>query len=362
MENLLHTTIAQIIPVNAALQVQAQKHLDNLTKPQGSLGRLEDVAKRIYCIQGGKAPLRVDPVRMFTVAGDHGIIEEGIAIFPQEVTRQMVHNFLQGGAGINVLCRTANITLSVVDAGCVGGAYPPHESLIDRRLGEGTKNFAKEPAMTRETCIQALCHGIELANHAAQEGYTTIGIGEMGIGNTTSATALFSAILDLSAQVITGPGAGAPIKGVQHKAQVVQAALNLHAETLSKGDAIDILATLGGFEIATMAGIVLGAAKNKCIVMIDGFISTAAYVAAYNICPQLHGYAILSHTSAEPGYGHIIQALEKQGTEALPLLHLGLRLGEGTGAALAVPLLRASVNIYNEMATFAQAHMDNEAR
>ncbi len=357
MEHLLSSTIARITPVPLHLLPQAEAHLDNLTKPQGSLGQLEDVAKRLYCIQNGQKPLRFDPMHMYTVAGDHGVVEEKIAIFPQEVTRQMVMNFLQGGAGINVLCKSVGINLSVVDAGCVGGPYPAHKNLIDKRLGEGTKNLAKEAAMSRETCIRALCYGIGIATDAAAEGYATVGIGEMGIGNTTPATALFSHILRLAPHVVAGPGAGALPGGVVHKAQVVQKALNLHEKALHDGDAIDILAILGGFEIALMAGIALGAARSGLTLMVDGFISTAAYVAARNICPHVDGYAILSHTSAEPGYGHILQALEKQGVQALPLLHLGLRLGEGTGAALAAPLVRAAVDVFNNMATFDTANI-----
>ncbi len=360
MESLLINTLKRISPVNGELKRTAQAHLDNLTKPQGSLARLEEVAQRIYCIQNGRTPLRVDPVRMFTVAGDHGVTEENISLFPQEVTRQMVLNFLHGGAGINVLCRTANITLSVVDAGCVGGAFPPHKDLIDKRLGQGTKNFAKEPAMDRATCIKALCYGIGLATDAVAEGYTTIGIGEMGIGNTTPATALFSHILQLSPHIVAGPGAGASPEGVQHKAHVVEKALRLHENILNNGDAIDVLATLGGFEIAIMAGIILGAARGGLILMVDGFISTSAYVAARHICPHVDEYCILSHASAEPGYAHVLSALEQQGVYAMPLLHLGLRLGEGTGAALAVPLVRAAVNIFNEMATFDTAQVSNE--
>ncbi len=359
MEHLLQSTLTRIAPIDKALIDKAQAHLDNLTKPQGSLGRLEDVAKRIYCIQEGASSLRVDPVRMFTVAGDHGVTEENISLYPQEVTRQMVLNFLHGGAGINVLCRTAHIDLSIVDAGCAGGSFPPHKDLIEKRLGEGTKNFAKEPAMSRETCIRALCYGIGLATDAAAEGYATIGIGEMGIGNTTPATALFSTLLQLSPQKVAGPGAGGTPDSVAHKAQVVEKALALHASALKNGDAIDTLATVGGFEIAVMAGIVLGAARSNIIVMVDGFISTSAYVAARAICPHVDGYALLSHASAEPGYAHVLDALEKEGAYAIPLLHLGLRLGEGTGAALAVPLVRAAANVFNTMATFDTANVNS---
>ncbi len=360
MEHLLQSTIARILPIQKELESTAQAHLDNLTKPQGSLGRLENVAKRLYCMQQGSTPLRFDPMHMFTVAADHGIVEEKVSLFPQEVTRQMVMNFLNNGAAINVLCRTAGIELSVVDAGCVGGPFPAHAKLIEKRLGDGTKNFAKEAAMSRETCVKALCYGIGIATDAMAEGYATLGIGEMGIANTTPATALFSHILQLNPHLVAGPGAGSAPGGVEHKAKVVQQALTLHKEALEKGDAIDVLAILGGFEIAVMAGIAIGAARSGLTLMVDGFISTAAYVAARNICPHVDGYCILSHTSAEPGYVHVLNTLESQGVEALPLLHLGLRLGEGTGAALAAPLVRSAVATFNDMATFDSAAVSKE--
>ncbi len=356
MEKILSTLLAEIKPINISLETAARAHLDNLTKPQGSLARLEDLAAKIYCIQNANKKLIVDPVRMFTVAGDHGIVAEKIASFPQEVTRQMVLNFLAGGAGINVLCREAKIELSVVDAGCVGGAFEPHEKLIDLRLGDGTKNFAKEPAMSRELCIKALCNGIALAEDAAKKGYKTIGIGEMGIGNTTPATAIFCAVLGLDPKDVTGPGAGATPELLANKALVIKNALALHNDAIKQGDAIDLLALVGGFEIATMAGIVLGAAKAGCILMVDGFISTAAYVAARNICQAVEGYCILSHASAEPGYVLVTEALG--GVD--PLLHLNLRLGEGTGAALAVHILRSAAAIYNDMATFGDAGVTGE--
>ncbi len=369
MYQQLQNTIAHISPVNKELIPKAQAHLDNLTKPQGSLARLEDVAKRLYCIQDGPKKLCADPACMFTVAGDHGIVAEKVASFPQEVTRQMVQNILAGGAGISVLCKSNAIDLQVVDAGCVGGAFPPHSCLIDKRLGHGTKNFAKEPAMTHDTCIEALCHGIDIATEAAGKGYKILGIGEMGIGNTTPATALFCAYLDLAPKNITGPGAGASPEAIHHKALVIDKALALHGPILKKKTqkakeasehAIDILATVGGFEIAIMAGMALGAAKQRMILMVDGFISTAAFTAALHICPAVADYAILSHASAEPGYTHVIKALESKQCDALPLLHLGLRLGEGTGAALAVPLVRAAAAIFNDMATFSQAQVTGE--
>ncbi len=357
MPHTLQDYIAHIHPIPQDLAAQAQQHLDNLTKPQGSLGLLEELAKRLYCIQGGSPKIRATTAHMFTVAGDHGIVVEGVASFPQEVTRQMVLNFLNGGAAINVLCRNNNIAFSVVDAGCVGGPFPAHEKLIDMRLGEGTKNFAAEAAMSREACIEALCNGIKLAESASKEGYSTVGIGEMGISNTTSATALFCAIYGLKPEHITGPGAGASASLIAHKAQVIERALALHAPALQQGDPIDTLALLGGFEIASMAGIALGAAKNGLILMVDGFISTAAFAAAQNICSHVQDYAILSHFSAEPGYISILESMKKHGCHALPLLQLQMRLGEGTGAALAIPLVRSAAAIFNEMATFSSAQV-----
>ncbi len=355
MQTSLKKLLSEIKPVNFTLQNDAKAHLDNLTKPQGSLARLEDLAAQIYCIQNGNTPINIDKVRMFTVAADHGIVIEKIASYPQEVTRQMVLNFLAGGAGISVLCKLNQIDLSVVDAGCVGGPFEAHPQLIDLRLGDGTANFAKEAAMSREICIKALQNGFNLATDAAIKGYKTIGIGEMGIGNTTAATAIFCAVFDLDPKDITGPGAGATAELIAHKAKVIKDALYFHNNSINQGDGIDILACLGGFEIATMAGIVLGAAHSGCIVVIDGFISSAAYVAARHICPLIEGYSILSHASAEPGYVHVLKSLN-----ASPLLSLGLRLGEGTGAALAIPLLRAATTIFNDMATFSDAGVTGE--
>lgn len=348
------TTICQsVFPVNDTLGIAAQAHLDNLTKPQGSLGRLEELAVRLYCIADGVRPLTVDPAVMFTVAGDHGVVQENIAIFPQAVTRQMVQNFLQQGAGINVLSRVAGIDMRVVDAGCAGGSFAAHPMLLDCRLGDGTANLARQAAMSRETCLQGLLHGVALADTAAEAGKRCVGVGEMGIGNTTPATALYCALLNLQPEVMTGPGAGADSKMINHKIQVIKTALNLHAAAIEAGDPLDIIAALGGFEIVVMAGIMLGAARKRLPIVVDGFISTAAYVVARALCPAVAGYAFLSHASAEPGYVRALAALHT----GRPLLHLDLRLGEGTGAALAIPLLRASAAIFNEMATFDQANV-----
>lgn len=351
MQERLTELFRQITPVDVSLLAQAQAHLDNLTKPKGSLGQLETVAARLFCIQKGERPLSVDPARMYTVAGDHGVAEENVSPFPQAVTRQMVQNFIDGGAAINILSRASGMNLLVVDAGCAGGPFEPHPQLRDARCGEGTANFTKGPAMNRETCITALLNGSELATQAAVAGCHVIGAGEMGIANTTSATALFSALLHLAPETIVGPGAGASAEMMQHKVQVIHRAFAANKAALDSKDPLAILAALGGFEIAVMAGLMLGGARHGLAILVDGFISTAAFVAARALCPAVEDYCFLCHSSAEPGYGPITEALGGQ----QPLLDLNMRLGEGTGAALALPLVRAAADIFNYMATFDEA-------
>ena len=345
----LAAVLAAIRPVDPALYDLAQAHLDNLTKPRGSLGRLEELARRLYAMSGGAAP-GVDPGRIYVCAGDHGVAEEGVSLFPQEVTRQMVANFLAGGAGINVLARTAGLELRVVDAGCLGEPFAPHALFAGARVASGTANLAVAPAMDRETCERALLLGVSLAGQAAREGVRSLGTGDMGIANTTPSTALFCAFLGLSPQLVTGPGTGLAADGVRRKAAVIARALALHRDVVASGDAVAILAALGGLEIACLAGLVLGAAVNRLPIAVDGFISTAAYVAARAICPAVADYAVVSHASAEPGYQAVMAALGEK-----PMLDLDFRLGEGTGAALAMVLLRAAAAVYNDMATFDAA-------
>lgn len=350
---MLQSTIALIRPLERALFDTAQAHLDSQTKPRGSLGVLERVACRLTAMNHGQAP-RVDPARIYTCAGDHGVARQGVSLFPQEVTRQMVANFVANGAAINVLTRTAGVDLKVVDAGCLGGAFPDHPALVQRKVAPGTRDLSTEAAMSREECVRALENGIALAREARAEGVVTLGTGEMGIANTTPATALFCAYLGLSPQDITGPGTGLDAEGVRRKAGVIDRALALHGPTIAKEDPVDVLAALGGFEIATLAGLILGAASLGMPVVVDGFISTSAYVAARAICPLVSEYAFFSHASAEPGFAAVMARLD-----AAPLLHLDLRLGEGTGAAMAIFVLRSAANLYNEMATFASAGVDS---
>lgn len=337
----------------------AQAHLDNLTKPRGSLGRLEELARRLYAMRRGELLLSVSPALMLTVAGDHGVAAQGVSPFPQAVTRQMVMNFLHGGAAINVLCRCGGLDLRVVDAGCAGGPFTPHPMLLDRRLGDGTADMSRGPAMSRETCLNGLRRGVDLAAEAAGRGYRCLGTGEMGIANSTAGTALYCALLGLDPDALTGPGAGSDPAMVRHKAGIVREALRVNASLLASGDPVDILAAVGGFEIAVMSGIMLGAAAQRLPVLVDGFICSAAYAAALAICPALADYAVLSHASAEPGHSPALSRLAHDGAApdggGEPLLHLGMRLGEGTGGALAYHLLRGAAAIYNDMATFDAA-------
>ncbi len=349
MPTALDLALAAIRPLDPAAEDAARAHLDDLTKPRGSLGVLEDVAARLAMIAGDKAPA-VDPARIFTIAGDHGVVAEGVSLFPQEVTRQMVANFLAGGAGINVLARTAGVGVTVVDAGSAGGPYPEHPDLVQCKVAEGTANLALGPAMSEEQCAQALVNGIALADRAAAEGCRAVGTGDMGIGNTTPSTALYCAYFGLDPEEMTGPGTGLGAEAVRAKCAVIRRGLTANAEAVASGDGLRILAALGGFEIATLAGLCLGAAKNRLALAVDGFISTAAFAAAWRICPAVMDYAFFSHASAEPGHKRAVAAMG-----ARPLLDLGLRLGEGTGAALALFLMRSAAAVYNEMATFSQA-------
>ena len=347
--SLLQSTIEHILPLDPTHFDLAQAHLDSQTKPRGSLGALEGIACRLVALAGGGTPC-ADPARVCTCAGDHGVAAQGVSLFPQEVTRQMVENFVANGAAINVLSRTAGVDLKVVDAGCLGGPFAEHPALVQCKVAPGTRDFTTGPAMTRAQCLEALENGVRLARSARDEGFRTLCTGEMGIANTTPATALFCAYLGLEPEGITGPGTGLNAEGVRHKARVIERALALHAPVVATGDPIDILACLGGYEIATLAGMLLGGASLGMALVVDGFISTSAFAAARAICPTVAEYAFFAHASAEPGFAAVVEALGVR-----PLLNLGMRLGEGTGAAMAVFILRCAANIYNDMATFASA-------
>ncbi len=358
MSTRIHEAIKAVRPVRQELEAEARAHLDTLTKPRGSLGRLEDLAARIYCIQNGgvldpgrnRRLLSVDPARIHTIAGDHGVVAAGVSLFPQEVTRQMVLNFCAGGAAINVLCRTAGAQLLAVDAGSCGPEYPETAGLVQRKIAPGTENFLEAPAMSTEQCVAAVELGLDLAQAAARDGVRCVGLGEMGIGNTTPAAALYCALFGLTPEQAAGPGTGLPPEGVRRKAEVIGQALQRHAPAVTSGDGLEILAALGGYEIAALAGLSMGAAQHGLLLLVDGFIASAAYAVAWRLCPAVADHAFFAHASAEPGHQAALRAMG-----AAPLLDLGMRLGEGTGAALALPLLRAAVNVFNDMATFAEA-------
>ena len=346
-----------IHPLDRRHLEQAQTHLDSLTKPPGSLGRLEECAARLFAVQGGRAPLAIDPARVVTVAGDHGVVAEGVSSSPSEVTRQQVENFLRGEGGISVMCRASRIEHQVVDAGVMGDDFTAHPMLIRRKIAPGTANMAHGPAMSRAECLCALELGLDLAEQAHSCGIRCLGTGEMGIGNTTPSTALFSVLLGLDPGDIVGPGAGVPPAGMAGKVAIIRKAIAVNEGAVRDRDPFGVLAALGGLEIATLVGFILGAAGRNMPLVIDGFISTAAYVSALSFAPFLAGRCFFAHASAEPGFKTIMEKLDEK-----PLLDLGMRLGEGTGAALAITLLRNAAAVYNEMATFASAGVFRAAR
>lgn len=345
----LRDIASRIVPVDPGLAERAKARLDSLTKPPGSLGRLEEMAARLFMISEGRPP-SADPARIYTVAADHGVAAQGISAFPSEVTYQMVQNFLAEGAAINVLCKTYGIDLKVVDAGVASGEFAEHPKLIRAKVMPGTADFTLGPAMPKSKCEEALHLGLTLAEHSRTQDIAALGGGDMGIGNTTASAALFCAYLGLGPDLTAGPGTGLDKKGVSHKASVVAKALEVNRKAVSSGDPVRILAALGGLEIAALTGLFLGAALHKIPVAIDGYIATAAYAAAYKICPHVADYAFFAHASAEPGHALVLSELK-----AGPLLDLGMRLGEGTGAALALALMRGAADIFNNMATFDSA-------
>ena len=344
----LNTLCENISPLDPRLLHAGQEHVDSLAKPLGSLGRLEEIASRLFAINRGIRPLHVAPARLFTVAGDHGVYAEGVGCAPQEVTRLQVLNFLRGGGGINCICAACGAELLVVDAGVAGDEFDDHPRLIKHRIAPGTANIATGPAMTEEQCLDALLFGASLAEQAKNDGCAALAIGEMGIANTTPSSALYCAWLGLPPEKVVGPGAGIPHVGLAGKATVIRKSLDVNAEAVDSGSPLKILAALGGFEIAVMAGIILGAGAQRLPVAIDGFIATASFVAARAMAPQSAGYCFLSHTSAEPGHMLVMERLGEK-----PYLNLDMRLGEATGAAIALVLLRSAAIMFNNMDTFA---------
>ena len=333
-------------PVDTQAVEQAQARQQQLTKPAGSLCQLESVAVQLAGLQGRVKP-SLEQVCIAIFAGDHGVVAEGVSAFPQEVTGQMLLNFVSGGAAISVLARQLGASLEVVDLGTV----TPSLNLPGVRhlnVGPGTANFVQGPAMTEAQGQLALQAGRDSVLRATANGAQLFIGGEMGIGNTTAASALACALLDCPVDHLTGPGTGLNAEGVSHKAQVIGRALALHAA--QRGDALQTLFNLGGFEIAALVGAYLACAQEGVAVLVDGFICSVAALVAVRLNPECRPWLLFGHRGAEPGHRHVLETLNAQ-----PLLDLGLRLGEGSGAALAVPLLRLACDLHGQMATFAEA-------
>jgi len=325
---------------------ETQLRLDNKTKPRRSLGRLEELACRIAAIRATPSP--APPQKAIVVmGGDHGVVEEGVSAYPQEVTRQMLLNFARGGAGINVLARHAGAKVVVVDMG-VKEPLPPTPEIRAVRIGPGTRNFTRGPAMTREEATTAVEVGIQIAEDLARHGVTLLGVGDMGIGNTTPSSALASVFTGAPPEEVTGRGTGIDDTTYRRKIEVIRRGLEVNRPCAD--EPLDALAKVGGFEIAGLAGVVLGGAAHRIPIVADGFITGVAALTAVRLAPKAAGYVITSHRSVEAGHRLVLQAL---GTK--PLLDLDLRLGEGTGAALAMGLIDASLRILHEMATFDSA-------
>lgn len=343
---LLDQTLQRIQPVNAGWIRKAEARQLELTKPPGSLGRLEEIANRCAAIFESFS-FSVSKPRIVLFAGDHGVCAEGVSPYPQAVTAQMVLNFLRGGAAINCLARAGGIDLRVVDVG-VAETLPEAAGLVRRRVAAGTRNFCSGPAMSEEEVQAAIQVGIEMANEAVADGCDLLGFGEMGIGNTTAASALASALTGLSPSEVIGRGAGADEVCLARKASAVERALALHAGHLS--NPLDMLARIGGLEIAAICGFCLGAAANRRPVLTDGFIATAGAALAVRMHHAVADYLFAAHGSVEPGHKHLLALIGQR-----PLLELQMRLGEGTGAALAMKLVQASAAAFTQMATFASA-------
>ncbi len=342
----LHDLISSIPPLDEAAMDAARERQNQLTKPQGSLGRLEEISIRIAGITGQARPAIQHKV-ITVMAGDHGVVAEGVSAFPQEVTPQMVANFLHGGAAINALARHVGARVVVVDMG-VAADLPPHPGLVDKKMARGTANMAQGPAMTRAQAEQALLAGADVVRAELENGLDILGTGDMGIGNTTPSAAIAAAFTGRDPADIAGRGTGLDDAGVQHKIEVIRRALAVNQP--DPDDALDVLAKVGGFEIAGLAGAMLAAAANRTPVMVDGFISTAAAMIAVGLAPDVRSYLIASHHSQEQGHGIMLDWLG-----LAPLLNLNLRLGEGTGAALGISLAEAACKVLDEMATFAEA-------
>jgi len=345
----LDDTIVNVRPLDRAFESAAQQRLDSLTKPQGSLGKLEELARRMAVIQR-KIPPRLGRKLLFVFAADHGVAAQGVSAYPKQVTAQMTKNFLDGGAAINVLARHYGVDTEVVDVGVdydLAGA----RGLRDCKIRRGTANFARAPAMTRDEALRSIEVGIELAQ--AAENPFLLGAGDMGIGNTSSAAAILCALTGTPAADAVGRGTGIDEAGLRRKIDAVESGLAVNRPQAN--DPLDVLAKVGGLEIGAMTGFILAAAARRVPVVLDGFISGAAALLAQRFCPAVEDFLFASHLSVEPGHRRMLDALKLD-----PVLDLQMRLGEGTGACLLMNLIEAAVKIMGEMATFQSAGVEEK--
>lgn len=342
----LQDIIAKITPLDDNIMTKVQTRLDTLTKPIGSLGALESLAKQFVGARKTLTPAAPHKA-IVLMAADHGVAIENVSAYPQEVTEQMIYNFCSGGAAINVLAKHTNADLILVDVG-VTAELPAHLPILHRKVRHGTNNIRCGAAMSETDVMQAIHIGVDIANSLIDNGIQVIGLGEMGIGNTTVSSAIASVLMDKSPSEVTGVGTGLDDKLLAHKVNVVSEAIAINNPNAN--DVIDVLTKVGGLEIASLTGVILAGACRNVLIIIDGFIASTAALAAYRLCPDVKDYFIAAHLSPEPGHNVILQELS-----LTPLLHLQMRLGEGTGAALGMTMLDASLKILNEMATFDEA-------
>jgi len=346
MSALLSKIIEMIKPLDEKAIAAAQARQDLLTKPQGSLGRLEELSVQLAGIQGRPLP-QIKHKAIITMAGDHGVVAEKIGNWPQDVTAQMVANFLGGGAGIDVIARQIGARVIVVDMG-VATELKPHSQLLSRKVASGTQNIARGPAMTYEQAVAAVETGIEIVTTEVAKGLDIVGTGDMGIGNTTVSSAICAVMMNKPVAEVTGRGTGINDEQLRHKIEVIEKAIAVNKPDYNQP--LEVLAKVGGFEIGGLAGVMLGAAAHRVPVLIDGFISGAAALIATALVPRLKDLLIAGHVSDEAGHPLVLGYLGLK-----PLLDLGMRLGEGTGAALGIFLSEASARILAEMATFTEA-------
>lgn len=348
---IMEETIKRIGGLDERAISVARARQDILTKPAGSLGTLEDISTKVAGITGNAMPKMKDKV-IITMAGDHGVTDDGVSAYPKEVTAQMVYNFLNDGAAINVLARHAGARVVIVDMGVAMDFT--HERLVSKKIAYGTANMAKGPAMSYEDAVRSIEAGIEVFESEAKKGVDIVGVGDMGIGNTTSSSAIVAVITGYDVEKVTGRGTGIDDAGLEKKIAVIEEAIRVNKP--NNKDAIDALAKVGGFEIGGMAGVILAAASHRVPVVIDGFISGTAALVAYGIAPAVKDYMIAAHRSVEKGHSVTLDYIGLK-----PLLDLDMRLGEGTGAALGISIVDAACKILGEMATFEDAGVSEKS-